>query len=87
MAISRDSTGRTPGLCHGHRHLTLLGLTAWAADDEVTARIALHGACEIAPGYLLAELCLENLNSRVSFDKLGETLRQKRVQRLGYPAH
>ncbi|MFJ5234304.1 DUF4192 domain-containing protein [Kitasatospora sp. NPDC088391] len=66
--------------------MTLLAWTSWLAGDSATARIVLARALELEPGYTLAQLLYESLNSGIDPEALLRVVRRERTARLREPA-
>lgn len=62
--------------------MTLLAWTSWLAGDSATARIVLARALELDPGYTLAQLLYESLNSGIAPESLLRVVRRERTARL-----
>ncbi len=62
--------------------MTLLAWTSWLAGDSATARIVLARALELEPGYTLAQLLYESLNSGIAPEALLRVVRRERTTRL-----
>ncbi|PJN21532.1 DUF4192 domain-containing protein [Kitasatospora sp. CB02891] len=62
--------------------MTLLAWTSWLAGDPATARVVLARALELDPGYTLAQLLYESLNSGIAPEALLRVVRSERTTRL-----
>ncbi|WP_180290594.1 DUF4192 domain-containing protein [Streptomyces sp. TLI_171] len=62
--------------------MTLLAWTSWLGGDSATARIVLARALELEPGYTLAQLLYESLNSGIAPEALLRVVRRERGTRL-----